>query len=249
VEYEDRRTIATPEGVELALPLGGLGSRFMALLLDSLIQGAIVLAAVLLGNALFGDLGAQIALAGAALFAYVIYDVSFEVLGGGRTPGKRAVGLRVVRDGGGPVGLRASLIRNVIRLFEAVLFYLPALVSILVTRANQRLGDLAAGTLVIREPKAGAAPAPTAAAIAPAAFASWDATGVGEAEVTAVRAFLERRESLRPAARRQLAGQLASRLRPMVAGVRPGLDDETFLERLAAAKAGGELREAREAGP
>src|ERR671921_273476 len=139
MEYEDRRTIATPEGVELALPLAGVGSRFMALLLDSILQSLIVAAAGVLGFVLLGDLGATIVLSVGALFAYLVYDVAFEVRGGGRTPGKR------------PVGLRASLIRNVFRLFEAALLYAPAIVSILVTRTNQRLGDLAAGTLVIRE--------------------------------------------------------------------------------------------------
>src|SRR3954451_9339680 len=114
----------------------------MALLLDSLIEGVIVAAAAVLGFALLGTLGATIVISAAVLFAYIVYDVAFEVRGGGRTPGKRAVGLRVVMDGGAPVGLRASLIRNVIRLFEAALFYLPAMISILATRSNQRLGDL-----------------------------------------------------------------------------------------------------------
>jgi uncharacterized RDD family membrane protein YckC len=249
MEYEDRRTIATPEGVEIALPLAGIGSRFMALFIDSLIQAVFVAAVALLAYTLLGTLGASIVFAGALLFAYVVYDVTFEVRGGGRTPGKRAVGLRVVMDGGAPVGLRASLIRNVIRLFEALLWYLPAIISILATRANQRLGDLAAGTIVVRDPKRLEEVEPRAAEIARESYASWDATGVGGDEVTAVRAFLRRRQELRPAARRQLAAQLARKLRPLVAGVRPGLDDEAFLEHLAAAKAGGEFeREARDAG-
>jgi uncharacterized RDD family membrane protein YckC len=238
MEYEDRRTIATPEGVELALPLAGLGSRFMALVLDSILQGVIVAAAAVLGFALLGDLGATIVTSAGLLFAYLVYDVAFEVRGGGRTPGKRAVGTRVVRDGGGAVGLRASLIRNVIRLFEAALLYVPAVISVLATRTNQRLGDLAAGTLVVRDAKAAAFVAPAPPAVPADAYASWDATAVEEAEIATVRAFLQRREELRPAARRTLAAQLAARLRPRVAGVRPGLDDESFLERLAAAKAG-----------
>jgi uncharacterized RDD family membrane protein YckC len=247
-EYEDRRTIATPEGVELALPLAGVGSRFMALLLDSVLQAIIVGAAAVLGYALLGDLAATIVLSAGLLFAYLVYDVAFEVRGGGRTLGKRAVGLRVVRDGGGPVGLRASLIRNVIRLFEATLLYVPAIVSIIATRTNQRLGDLAAGTLVIRDPRAEQT-APSPAAPVPAeSYASWDATGVNDAEVAAVRAFLQRRDELRPAARRTLAAQLATRLRPRVAGVRPGLDDESFLERLAAAKESRDMREIPQSG-
>jgi uncharacterized RDD family membrane protein YckC len=244
MEYEDSRTIATPEGVELALPLAGVGSRFMALLLDSILQALIVAAAGVLGFVLLGDVAATIVLSFGLLFAYLVYDVAFEVRGGGRTPGKRAVGLRVVRDGGGPVGLRASLIRNVFRLFEAALLYAPAIVSILVTRSNQRLGDLAAGTLVIREPKAERTPFTAPPARVPAeSYASWDATGVNEAELAAVRAFLQRREELRPAARRTLAAQLAARVRPRVAGVRAGLDDESFLERLAAAKESRMMRE------
>jgi uncharacterized RDD family membrane protein YckC len=237
-EYEDRRTIATPEGVELALPLAGVGSRFMALALDSVLQALIVGAAAVLGYALLGGLGAAIVTSAGVLFAYLVYDVAFEVRGGGRTPGKRAVGLRVVRDGGGPVGLRASLIRNVIRLFEAALLYAPAVVLVIATRGNQRLGDLAAGTLVVREPKPERAPSPLRGVPAEA-YASWDTTGVGDAELTAVRKFLQRREELRPAARRTLAAQLAARIRPQVAGVRPGLDDESFLERLTAAKLHG----------
>jgi len=247
MEYEDSRTISTPEGVELALPLGGIGSRFMALLLDSIIQAVIVVAAAVLGYTLLGAVAATIVFSAALLFAYLIYDVAFEVRGGGRTPGKRAVGLRVVRDGGGPVGLRASLIRNVFRLFEAVLLYAPAIVSILITRNNQRLGDLAAGTLVIRDAKAEQT-APASAPVPADSYASWDATGVNEAEVAAVRAFLQRRDELRPAARRTLAAQLAARVRPRVAGVRAGLDDESFLERLAAAKESRMMREISESG-
>jgi hypothetical protein len=115
------------------------------------------------------------------------------------------------------------------------LLYLPAIVSILVTRSNQRLGDLAAGTLVVREPRR-AAPAPRSVPVDPADYASWDVAGVGDRELGAVRAFLGRRNQLDPGARRALAAQLASALRPRVAGVPAGLDDERFLERLAAAK-------------
>lgn len=250
MEYEDRRTIATPEGVELALPLAGIGSRAMALVVDSILQGLIVAAAAVAGYALLGGLAADVVAGAGVLFAYLVYDVAFEVRGGGRTPGKRVVGLRVVRDGGGAVGLRASLIRNVIRLFEAAGLYTPAMISILITRNNQRLGDLAAGTLVVREPKAAREPVASPRPAVPAGdYASWDATAVGEAEITAVRSFLQRRDQLRPAARRTLAGQLAARVRPQVAGVRPGLDDESFLERLAAAKAGSEIPESGHRAP
>jgi uncharacterized RDD family membrane protein YckC len=234
VEYEDRRTIATPEGIELQLPLAGLGSRFIGLLIDTLIQGAIILVAVFAALA-SGDTVAAAVIGSATVLLVIGYDVLFEVRGGGRTPGKRAAGLRVVMDGGEPVGLRASLIRNIVRLFEGfATSYVPATISILVTRSNQRLGDLAAGTLVIREPKGAPATPEPPRLEAPA---NWDVTGIGDEEIAVVRAFLARRDDLAAHARRTLAADLAAKLRPLVAGARAGLADEDFLELLAAAKA------------
>ena len=194
--------------------------------------------------AIVASAAAAIIAASLLLVFYIGYHVLFEVAGGGRTVGKRAVGLRVVMDGGAPVGLRASLIRNLMRLIEGLpLFYMPAIITALATRNNQRLGDLAAGTLVVREVKA---PMPQhyypAPQIPPERYASWDVTAIGDNESTAVRAFLERRGQLDPGARAALAAQLAGRLRPLVAGVRPGLTDETFLEHLAAAKARGRMQ-------
>jgi uncharacterized RDD family membrane protein YckC len=233
VEYEDRRTISTPEGVDLEIPLAGLGSRFIGLLIDTIIQVTVIAAAVA-GALVIGSTLAAVVLSASAVLLTIGYDVIFEVSAGGRTPGKRVAGVRVVMDGGQPVGLRASLIRNVIRLFEGfATFYILAMVSILVTRSNQRLGDLAAGTLVIRERSA----APPLYVPPPAATASTlDATGVTGEELAIVRSFLARRESLAPHARRALAADLADRLRPRVAGVRQGLADEPFLEQVAAAK-------------
>src|SRR3954462_5795632 len=244
MEYEDRRTIATPEGVQLALPLGGIGSRFMAVGLDYAICAVVYLVVVLATLWLAGDTAGTIILLAAVLTINVGYFTLFEVLGGGRTLGKRATGLRVVTDGGGQVGVRASLIRNILRLVELALLYLPAIVSVLATKNNQRLGDLAAGTLGVRESRlASAGPPPQAPPVSPERYASWDVTGIGEEETGAVRSFLERRNQLRPGARRALAEQLAGRLRPLVAGAQQGLGDEAFLEHLAAAKARGRMRD------
>jgi uncharacterized RDD family membrane protein YckC len=245
MEYEDRRTISTPEGVQLALPLAGIGSRFLALLIDYLIGGVAFTIAIVAAAVLGGELAATIVSVTAILTINVVYFTLFEVFGGGRTLGKRATGLRVVTDGGGQVGLRASLIRNIIRVLELLaLFYMPAIVSVLATSNNQRLGDLAAGTLVVRDTKiesvAGVTQTPP---VSSERFASWDVTGIGEEEAGAVRSFLERRSQLRPGARRALAEQLAGRLRPLVAGAQHGLGDEAFLEYLAAAKARGRMRD------
>jgi len=109
VEYEDQVTIATPEGVELRLALAGLGSRSVAgsvdLVLKVLLIGALAL--LLFGLSIGG--GAATAVFSAAGFAiYFGYDVLFEVLAAGRTPGKRFSGLRVVAEGGAPVVLLIS---------------------------------------------------------------------------------------------------------------------------------------------
>jgi uncharacterized RDD family membrane protein YckC len=236
MQYEDTRTIATPEGVELRLALAGLGSRFMALLIDVLIQTIVLVALLVLAAYALGGLAATIVQIVGTFAAVLVYPVLFEVYAGGRTPGKRAAGLRVVRDGGGPVGLGASLVRNVFRLLEGIpTFYVPAMISVLVTADNQRLGDLAAGTLVVREPrKAPAVPPPL---VDPGRYASWDVTGIGTDELNAVRGFLARREQLHPSARRALAADLARQLRARVAGAPAGIPDEPFLEALSAAKA------------
>ncbi len=155
-DYQDRLRIATPEGVTVDLILAGVGSRFVAALIDLTFKGLLILGAFIVGM-LIGDLG--LALFSIISFAiYFGYDVAFEVLANGRTPGKRWTGLRVLRDDGRPVDLLSSAIRNVVRLVDGLpLSYLPAMVSILVTKHNQRLGDLAASTIVIREPRKGEA--------------------------------------------------------------------------------------------
>jgi uncharacterized RDD family membrane protein YckC len=175
-DYQDRLRIATPEGVPVDLMLAGVGSRFAATLIDLTFKGLLVLVLTLLA-VLLGDLG--IALVSVLGFlVYFGYDVAFEVLADGQTPGKRWTGLRVLREDGRPVDLLSSVVRNVVRLVDGLpLSYLPAMVSILVTRRNQRLGDLAASTIVVREPRDGGsvadervtstAPAPAASAAGP----------------------------------------------------------------------------------
>jgi uncharacterized RDD family membrane protein YckC len=236
MEYEDRRTISTPEGVDLELTLAGVGSRFIGLLLDTLIQLTaigIVVGAFLEAGSTVG----AIIVSSFAVLSIIAYYVIFEVAGGGRTPGKRAAGVRVVMGGGEPVGLRASLIRNIVRLLEGFIFaYIPAIVSVLASRSNRRLGDHAAGTLVIRDRRP-EAPAPYIAP--PREYAgALDPTGVGDDALAIVSSYLTRREELAPQARQALAAELAGHLRPRVAGARADQTDEQFLEQLFAAKAG-----------
>lgn len=244
MEYEDRLRIATPEGVDVDVVVAGLGSRFIALLLDLVIQTVVILALGLAFGVL-GELGAA-AYAITAFLVFFGYPVLFEVLAGGRTPGKRAVGLRVVTAGGGPVGFVPSAVRNIVRLVDLVpSTYTVGMVAVLASSKNQRLGDLAAGTLVIRDRLAGGAggavgtPAGfqlASTAELPPGASGWDLSAVTAADVAAVRAFLERRAQLPPPTRQQIGAELASRLAPRVLG--PPLDrgSERFLELLVAAK-------------
>src|SRR4051812_3341363 len=150
MEYEDRVTIETPEGVPLDLLLAGYGSRFRAQLLDGVIKVTVIVA-LWIALALAGDFGAALATV-AVFLVYVGYDIAFETLGGGRTPGKRWSGMRVVREGGEPVIFTTSAIRNILRLVDGIgTGYAAGTIAILVSKRNQRLGDMAAATLVVRE--------------------------------------------------------------------------------------------------
>jgi uncharacterized RDD family membrane protein YckC len=236
--YEDRITIPTPEGVSLELTLAGLGSRAVAGTLDLVLKALVIACLLVLVIALLGIDGAIVILPMAAI-AMLLFDVAFETLGGGRTPGKRLSGLRVVRSSGRPVDLVASMIRNVLRLVDGLpLSYVPTIVSIIVTRRNQRPGDLAADTVVIRDRRAIDRAQPVAAVVAPdraAVGARWDVSAVPTEDLATVRAFLERREGLAPDARARLAARLDSALRPRVGGA-DEQDPERFLEILYDAK-------------
>jgi uncharacterized RDD family membrane protein YckC len=244
VTYEDRISIPTPEGVELELVLAGLGSRLVATLVDLLIKGAVVIALWVIAASTGNDEAGGFVVAGLLVATFLVwfgYDVAFETLASGRTPGKRAAGLRVVRLGGEPVGFLASAVRNLLRLVDGLPgIYAVGAASVLLSRHNQRLGDLAAGTLVVRERRA-PLPAPPSAAGSDFAvadrYAAWDVSGITSFELVTIRRFLERRAQLDPAARGRLGHELAERLRPKVAGAPPGLHPEEFLEALAEAKA------------
>jgi uncharacterized RDD family membrane protein YckC len=238
VPFEDRLAIATPEGVEVELTLAGIGSRFIAGGIDFTIQILVITALGLLLQPA-GDAG--IAIYTSASFGLIFfYDVLFEVLGRGRTPGKRATGLRVVRSGGRPITLVRSALRNILRIIDILPgFYAVGMTVIFITSRNQRIGDLAAGTHVVRDRHGDrhAAPSALLPSIDTGPAATWDVSAITADDVATVRAFLERRHGLRPDARRSLAGELASRLRPRVGGAPAGMGDESFLELLVAVKA------------
>ncbi len=240
---DDRIAISTPEGLELDVQLAGLASRFIAGIADLIIQVLLVVVLVLVTGAISGGGSADTAAFVIAVFlVWFIYPIAFEVLARGRTPGKRFTHLRVVRDDGSAVDLPAAAIRNFMRLIDGLtLLYVPTIVSILATKRNQRPGDLAAGTLVVREEPAPAVRPPALPAVPDliASWQSWDMTAVTEADIATVRRFLGRRDTLENSARAELARRLAEGLSDKVAGAPHDGSAERFLETLVEAKSRG----------
>ena len=235
--------VVTPEAVPLELEPAGLGSRFLALLLDWVIQGVIATALVFALLAGAPDDGPGLAQALIVLLLFVVlfgYPAASETLWRGRTVGKLALGLRVVTTEGAPVRFRHAAIRAALGLVD---FYLTAgagaVLSVLFTRRNQRLGDLVAGTIVLRERTGLPAPLPVTFAVPPgleAYAATLDPAAVRPEDYGAVRTFLMRAGALRPQVRYDLAVKLAT---PLVSRLqtRPpdGVAPEAFLACVAAA--------------
>ena len=142
------RSVETPEGVSLSLRVAGPIPRAMAWLLDQLIRTALYTA--------FGIVLSMMGQAGNGPLMVLIfvmewfYPVAFEVMKRGQTPGKQVMKLAVVHDDGRPVGLEASLIRNLLRFADFLpMAWLGGLASMVISRDFKRLGDLAARTVVV----------------------------------------------------------------------------------------------------
>ncbi len=237
MHLDDRVTIRTPEGVDLELTLAGPGSRIAAALLDGAILLVLTVVTLIAGTflGLTGNVesGALVlGLISLAVTAEVVgYYVLFETLGG-RTPGKMALGLRVTGSGGEPVSFGAAAIRNLVRIVDFLpMGYALGLVTMLVSAQNQRLGDMAAGTLVVRE-RFAAVEASVPVDDEPPPGPGWDTSAVTAEDLTLVRRFLDRSRSLPADRRRQIAGQIAAKLRPRVATPEPVSNDEQFLRLL-----------------
>jgi uncharacterized RDD family membrane protein YckC len=216
--------LVSGEAVELDVRVARAGSRVVALLLDLLIQGASLLILVPLVLTVAGFAGpladaalVQGLILTSVLFVLIGYPVLFETLSGGRTPGKFALGLRVVRDDGGPTQFRHALTRSVIAVaveFPGLVLppftWVVSLVIMLAHPRGKRLGDLAAGTIVIHErtPASwGWVPG------MPPPLARWagtlDLTGLDDELALAIRHFLARGHGLAEPERSRLGYALS----------------------------------------
>lgn len=222
------------EGVALELERAGLGSRVVATIIDFSAQlVALIALFVFDGIAVSGADDAAVA---ALVLVEVVgvlagYPIVFEWLSHGRTPGKMAMGLRVVRDDGGPIGFRQALVRGLSGLvLEKPGLVLPlstaaGVITMMLNPGSKRIGDLMAGTFVVNE-RAG----PRSALVAgtfdvPWGLQEWaaglDLTQVDDQLALAVRQFVLRAESLTPAAQQDLGEHLRRRLCAVIAPYPP----------------------------
>ncbi len=231
----------------LRFETAGLGSRLLAASIDLLLQGA-VLAVALIALAGLSGTGSS-ATFGIVVVVLVLtvvllgYPIAFETLWRGRTPGKAALGLRVVTTDGAPIRFRHAAVRGFLGLVDLYLTSgAGAVLSILCTRDDQRLGDLAAGTLVLRQ-RSGVPPPVATAFEVPAGYESYAATldvsGLGNDHHVAVRSFLVRAATLPWEARATLATRLATGVAARLGHLPPsGTDPEVFLACVAAVHQG-----------
>lgn len=154
--------IETPENISFRYNIAGLGSRFLALLIDSLIQGSlyallIFTVVVLVSAASQKTFSQEMNNAMAVVILIVIfliqfgYFILFEIILNGQTPGKRLIGLRVIKENGYPLSALDSIIRNIVRVIDFFPFaYGVGVIAMFANARAKRLGDLAAGTIVVQ---------------------------------------------------------------------------------------------------
>lgn len=249
IETEEILVIETPERVPLAFALASIGNRFLACALDHLLQ---VILLLLMAWAFFSFAGISSlegyfeeapkwVIAAFIIVAFLIfsgYFALFEWAMNGQTPGKRLLKLRVIREDGRPITFWEAAARNLLRNFDMMPlpFYSIGLISVFVSSRDQRIGDLFAGTVVVRERQT---EAPTFEQVfnvsatsdaayrrefPPTHFAA-DLSKITEKEIEVVENFLRRREDLKKFSRDWMAWRVAM---PILYKLKPAYDLQTF---------------------
>jgi uncharacterized RDD family membrane protein YckC len=221
----EKLIIETPEQTSIEFPLAGIGSRFLAVLIDSLIQVAavIVLGLLFVGlgfslrNAGFGGSStAGIWIVAILIFAYFLlmygYFMLFESIWNGQTPGKRLTHIRVIKDSGQPITAIDAVGRNLLRLVDQLPFaYGIGVVCAWISPQSKRLGDYVAGTVVVHE-KPFETVAPQWDAPAQASAHQYGANRLTPEEFALVETFLSRRSALEEGVRYDTAASIVRRI-------------------------------------
>ncbi len=219
----DQLKIDTPEQIALELPLAGIGSRFLAIAIDTLIQVVLFLIAVLIFLVVLplGSSGLMFIprLIGPALFVFIAfalywgYFAIFEILWKGQTPGKRFAGIRVIKESGRPINAFEAVGRNLMRAVDGFpIIYGVGVVCMMCNRQSRRLGDFVAGTVVVHEkPTEEVRPSWSTSA-----EASASTPGLGQVtaeELVLIETYLSRRWELDNTVRLNTAIQIADRIK------------------------------------
>ena len=219
----DNLVIDTPEQIPLEFPLAGIGSRSLALAVDTLIQavfGILIMAVALtvVGNTTHISVRGAWTMALAALLWFLLqfgYFAVFESLWNGQTPGKRLTHLRVIQESGRPITVYEAVARNLLRIVDALpAMYGVAIISALLSAKSKRLGDYVAGTVVVHEKPVVLATAVGWDLPASAGAARYDVARLSSEEFQLIEAFLLRREQLAPNVRRETGQKILQRLSP-----------------------------------
>ncbi len=222
--------VVTGEAVVLEVPCARFPSRLLALALDLLIQLVLLfILFVIVGLAITGDrvngaTGGAIALT-VSILVVVGYPVLWETLTRGGSPGKFALGLRVVSDDGGPERFRQALVRGLAEVVEIwLLLGCPALICSLLSERGKRLGDLFAGTFVVQQ-RLPAGRGGAALPVVSPELASWAArlemSGLTDQTAETARRYLARLPELTPAAQAELGERIAETARAQVSPLPP----------------------------
>lgn len=199
--------VETPEGTDIDLHPAGFYARSLAFLIDESLRWSIILGTFAV-TALLGVFGRGLALI-VFFFCYWLYGVAFEVLNDGMTPGKRYQGLQVVHGDGTPITLPASLLRNLLLWVDLLpVFYVAGIVTMSLSQHFRRLGDLAAGTLVVYRRPAGATDTDAGVRV----MAGPSRVRLTEEEQRVLIDFLERADTLTEERRAELAQMVAAPL-------------------------------------
>jgi len=226
LHMNEQVSVETPEQIDINFQQAGIGSRFYAALIDTALLTLISLAGYYVNRQFISELGDLVgnwlgALGGIVVFAlFWGYYIAFEVTTSGQTFGKLALGLRVIKEGGYPIGFADSAIRNLVRIVDFLpFFYGVGLICMLISKKWQRLGDLAAGTLVIKTARtelkltgAGSQANNPSISIPPRAliYTGWIQPAlVTEREIGVIREYLTRRTTLPDYRRAELARTIA----------------------------------------
>ncbi len=245
----DKLTIETPEQTSLDFAVAGIGSRFLAILIDILIQSAVGFVAGIVLVLLTASLSLEGSRAnlwiGAifVLFYFVLYFgyyAIFEIIWNGQTPGKRRVGIRVIKADGRPLTPAESIGRNLMRIVDWLpFFYGVGIITAFFTKGSQRLGDLVVGSLVVREASlAELKPiwqtAPESASRLPVGSAPLGADRLTPQEVALIESYLGRRSSLDYALRLRMAQEVFNKVRDkLTIPAENTLSAESLLEALS----------------